>query len=330
MNFAARGVAARRVKRRSRARPRATRLRRRKICLWSFRQKLFHEPKMDKDRTDVLAGGRLDSRGAQTGTKHSYATSEVRATRLLERVCDFVNAFRYNAQGAYWVRDKGLVAAFEAGKVLPKPRQLGRLPTDELRVSLLNYCATTVEDHEDEITQLLLAGGLDDAGRAAFCSVTRKDCHGDAVAEAAKRQSIADILSGVNPCGNHRVIASSRLTRLTGWISTQVSMTTRLPRRPRRRSGSGGRRRPRPRSCKGGGTCVRKSGAYPTANHIALCPVCQARDKQRGIAGGSCHRINRPRTKYCRARLAVTAAVAAALPSLDLDARRTSGTQQSA
>ena len=25
------------------------------------------------------AGGRLDSRGAQTGTKHSYATSEVRA-----------------------------------------------------------------------------------------------------------------------------------------------------------------------------------------------------------------------------------------------------------
>ena len=67
---------------------------------------------MDKDRTDVLAGGRLDSRGAQTGTKHSYATSEVRATRLLERVCELVNAFRYNAQGAYWVRDKGLVAAF--------------------------------------------------------------------------------------------------------------------------------------------------------------------------------------------------------------------------
>ena len=141
--------------------------------------------------------------------------SEVRAARLVERVCEFVNVFRYNAQGAYWVRDKALVAAFEAGKALAMPGH-GRLPTDELRVSLLNYCATTVEDHEDEITQLLLAGGLDDAGRAAFCSVTRKDCHGDAVAEAAKRQSIADILSGVNPCGNHRVIASSRLTRLTG------------------------------------------------------------------------------------------------------------------
>ena len=138
------------------------------------------------------------SRGAQTGTKHSYATSEVRATRLLERVCEFVNAFRYNAQGAYWVRDKSLVAAFEAGKALPKPRQLGRLPTDELRVSLVNYCSTTVEDHEDEITQMLLSGGLDDAGRAAFCSGTRKDCRGDAVEAAAKRQGIADLLAGIN------------------------------------------------------------------------------------------------------------------------------------
>ena len=81
---------------------------------------------------------------------------------------------------------------------MPKPRQLGRLPTDELRVSLVNYCATTVEDHEDELTTILLDGGLDDAGRAAFCAATRKDCRSDAVEEAAKRKSIADILSGIN------------------------------------------------------------------------------------------------------------------------------------
>ena len=42
------------------------------------------------------------------------------------------------------------------------------------------------------------SGGLDDAGRAAFCSATRKDCRGDAVEEAANRQGIADILSGIN------------------------------------------------------------------------------------------------------------------------------------
>ena len=96
------------------------------------------------------------------------------------------------------MRDKGLVAAFEAGKALPKPRQLGRLPTDELRVSLINYCSTVVEDHEDELTTILLDGGLDDAGRAAFCSGTRKDCRGDAVEEAAKRQGIADLLAGIN------------------------------------------------------------------------------------------------------------------------------------
>ena len=167
------------------------------FVLWrSLEGVLEAEPRMDKDRTDVLAGGRLDSRGAQTGTKHSYATSEVRAARLVERVCELVNAFRYNAQGAYWVRDKSLVAAFEAGKKLAKPGH-GRLPTDELRVSLVNYCYTVVEDHEDEITTILLAGGLDDAGRAAFCSATRKDCRGDAVEEAQKRQGVADLLAGI-------------------------------------------------------------------------------------------------------------------------------------
>jgi hypothetical protein len=62
----------------------------------------------------------------------------------------------------------------------------------------VNYCATAVEDHEEELTTRLLDGGLDDAGRALFCSVVRKDCRGDAVAEAAKRQGISDILSGIN------------------------------------------------------------------------------------------------------------------------------------
>ena len=95
------------------------------------------------------------------------------------------------------MRDKGLVASFEAGKTLAKPGH-GRLPTDELRVSLVNYCATVVDDNEDDITKILLDGGLDDAGGAAFCSGTRKDCRGDGVEEAAKRQSIADILSGIN------------------------------------------------------------------------------------------------------------------------------------
>ena len=62
----------------------------------------------------------------------------------------------------------------------------------------MNYCATTVEDHEDEITKLLLDGGLNEAGRAAFCSGTRKDCRGDGVEEAQKRQGIADLLAGIN------------------------------------------------------------------------------------------------------------------------------------
>jgi hypothetical protein len=39
---------------------------------------------------------------------------------------------------------------------------------------------------------------LNEAGRAAFCSGTRTDCRVDAVEEAAKRQGIADLLSGIN------------------------------------------------------------------------------------------------------------------------------------
>ena len=65
-------------------------------------------------------------------------------------------------------------------------------------MSLVNYCSTTVEDHEEELTKVLLDGKLDDAGRAAFCSGTRKDCRGDVVEEATKRQSIADLLAGIN------------------------------------------------------------------------------------------------------------------------------------
>ena len=185
------------------------------------------------------------------------------------------------------MRDKGLVAAFEAGKALPKPRQLGRVPTDELRVSLVNYCSTVVEDHEDEITTILLDGGLNEAGRAAFCSVTRKDCRGDAVAEAAKRQGIADILSGVKPRGNHRGIASSRRSaRLAGWISIQVSMTMRLPRRPRRSVDGRRKRSLWPRSCSKGGDmwCVRV--VRPPQLRITSCfAKCQASNKRHaGIA----------------------------------------------
>ena len=97
-----------------------------------------------------------------------------------------------------------------------------------LTESLVNYCSTVVDDHEEEITKLLLDGGLNEVGRAAFCSVTRKDCRGDAVAEAAKRQSIADILSGVNPCGTHRVIASSRRYP-THWLDFHTGINDDAP-----------------------------------------------------------------------------------------------------
>ena len=57
------------------------------FVLWrSLEGVLEAEPRMDKDRTDVLAGGRLDSRGAQTGTKHSYATYAAVSTFTLHAI----------------------------------------------------------------------------------------------------------------------------------------------------------------------------------------------------------------------------------------------------
>ena len=98
----------------------------------------------------------------------------------------------------------------------PRQRRLrGRLPTDGRRVTdqPVLPCRRGPRGRAHE---LLLDGGHD-AGRAAFCSGTRKDCRGDAVEEAAKRQSIADILSGVvrqsSRRSRHRVVPDH------GWIS---------------------------------------------------------------------------------------------------------------
>ena len=217
------------------------------FVLWrSMEGVLEAEPKMDKDRTDVPAA-RL-SRGAD-GDEAQLRDVEVRAARLVERVCELVNAFRYNAQGAYWVRDKALVAAFEAGKKpLAKPGH-GRLPTDELRVSLVNYCSTTVEDHEDELTQLLLDGGIDDGGPRGVLFRNAQGLRGDAAGGNGE-----DILWHCIAA----IIASSR---------HRITPTTDPPAVVRRRSDVGKLCRPRLQIVRARG------GALPTANHMALCPV---------------------------------------------------------
>ena len=60
-------------------------------------------------------------------------------------------------------------------------------------MSLASYCGQTVEDREDELFELIVKGGGNDDGRAAFCQGSCKDLD-----DARKRQSIAELLASIN------------------------------------------------------------------------------------------------------------------------------------
>mmetsp|Transcript_21627 Transcript_21627/g.64749 ORF Transcript_21627/g.64749 Transcript_21627/m.64749 type:complete len:220 (+) Transcript_21627:176-835(+) len=140
------------------------------------------ESRMDKDRSDTNTGG---------GARAAYATSEVRRERLLGRVCTYVNAYRYNDQGAYWVKNATVISEYFAqGKMAPR---LGvvRNPRSQLMRDLEGYCARAIEDREDELWAAITVG-VDDNGRAIFCA---RDCSD--FAEAAKRQGIARLLASI-------------------------------------------------------------------------------------------------------------------------------------
>mmetsp|Transcript_22580 Transcript_22580/g.70792 ORF Transcript_22580/g.70792 Transcript_22580/m.70792 type:complete len:353 (+) Transcript_22580:145-1203(+) len=159
------------------------------------------ESKLFKDQTSVLQGGRLDGNGRRKGTSHDYKTSETRTTRVLGRVCDLAGAYRYNDQGNYWVKNRTLAAWFEEGRALPV---LGRAKSnrEELRMKLTTYCGETLEDQEEALAKFVVEDGVDDDGRQAFCGGVVKDCRESAFEEYAKRQSISNLLSGIDDPGD--------------------------------------------------------------------------------------------------------------------------------
>ena len=144
---------------------------------------------MDEDKTDILAGGRLDSKGVRQGEVIKYATSEFRTSHLIDQVCDVVATFQ--PRFGSWVQNASLAKRFEeilqgkTNKPLPKVTNVNS-ESEQLRLSLRNYCDNLVEDHEDDLAALIKADGVDDAGRDTVCTTLARSCKTRAAIDKAQ------------------------------------------------------------------------------------------------------------------------------------------------
>jgi hypothetical protein len=109
-------------------------------------------------RQDMLAGGRLDSKGKRRGRVVNYEMSELRAMEVLERLCVGIKHYRTveNAEddggaraGKFWFskmetyHDRGTIE-------IPEPEH------EEMnKRSLKNFCGSLVEENEEAITVLI-------------------------------------------------------------------------------------------------------------------------------------------------------------------------------
>lgn len=109
-------------------------------------------------RQDMLAGGRLDSKGKRQGRVVNYQMSELRAMEVLERLCAGINHYRTveNADddggaraGKFWFskmesyHDRGTIE-------IPEPEQ-----EESNKRSLKNFCASLVEENEEALTAMI-------------------------------------------------------------------------------------------------------------------------------------------------------------------------------
>mmetsp|Transcript_10651 Transcript_10651/g.31750 ORF Transcript_10651/g.31750 Transcript_10651/m.31750 type:complete len:227 (-) Transcript_10651:60-740(-) len=152
---------------------------------------------LDEDKTDILSGGRLDSKGNRQGTTIKYATSEFRTSHLLDQVCEVASTFR-PGKGQRWAQNATLAKRFEtnlAGKTkIPLPKiSRATTPKERLRVSLRTYCDALVEEHEEALAALIIGEGVLDevgavslAGRGRVCGDLQKSCAVDDLLPAAE------------------------------------------------------------------------------------------------------------------------------------------------
>ena len=157
-------------------------------------EKVLELEHLDEDKTDILAGGRLDSKGVRQGNTIKYATSEFRTSHLLDQVCEMASTFRPRKDG-YWVQNKTLAERFAtnlAGKTnrpLPKLSKVTN-EREEQRMALLNYCDNLVEEHEDDLAELIKSDAVDERGRASLCKDVVKSCKTDKAYDTSAKDKV--------------------------------------------------------------------------------------------------------------------------------------------
>ena len=152
---------------------------------------------LDEDKTDILAGGRLDSKGVRQGEVIKYATSEFRTSHILDQVCD--RAATFVPRFGSWWQNGTLARRFEerlkgaTKEPMPKISKVNNA-NDELKLALRTYCDNLVEEHEDDLAALIKGDGVDDADRrSTVCTSLAKSCKtGEAIDAALGRVADAE------------------------------------------------------------------------------------------------------------------------------------------
>ena len=146
-------------------------------------------------QTDILAGGRLDSKGVRQGTKIKYATSEFRTSHLLDQVCEMASTFhpKKESKGKVWLQNATLVKQFEDNLKGVSKRPLPTLAkaTSEnelLRISLLTFCGDMIEEREEDLAAMIKAGEIDEAGRTRVCREIQPSCDSDKKFDLASKR----------------------------------------------------------------------------------------------------------------------------------------------
>ena len=165
------------------------------FVVYSSLQRVLALEHLDEDKTDILAGGRLDSTGKRQGKTISYATSEFRTSHLLDQVCEMASTF-YPKKGQYprlWLQNESLVEKFvsnlkgSTNEPLPTLKK-AQSEAEELRMSLRTYCDDLIEEREDELAAMIKADAIDEDGRAALCREVHVSCKTDKKWDAALKR----------------------------------------------------------------------------------------------------------------------------------------------
>jgi len=145
---------------------------------------------LDEDKTDILAGGRLDSKGERQGKVVKYEASEFRTSHLIDQICEYALTYRPSKEGPRWRQNATLAKRFEtnlAGKTKRPLPKISKATTESevLRLGLLSHCGMLVEEHEELLAELIVAGTAASAdGRAAICRDAARCCDDEGLARA--------------------------------------------------------------------------------------------------------------------------------------------------